>query len=65
LFDAIADRPVTVRFDQEHSSSDGDCLLLKALDERLGLSSALSECLHDGRQASKVQHDRRELLRQR
>ena len=65
LFKEIADRPVTVRFDQEHSSSDGGCLLLKALDERLGLSSALSACLRDGRQASKVAHDLRALLRQR
>ena len=65
LFEQIADRPAAVRFDQAHSSSDGGSLLLKALDERLGLSSALSGCLRDGRQASKVQHDLQVLLRQR
>lgn len=65
LFEQMADRPVAVRFDQAHSSSDGGSLLLKALDERLGLSSALSGCLRDGRQASKVQHDLQVLLRQR
>jgi len=65
LFEQMADRSVAVRFDQAHSSSDGGSLLLKALDERLGLSSALSACLRDGRQASKVQHDLRALLRQR
>ncbi|MDT8442580.1 MAG: IS1380 family transposase [Desulfuromonadales bacterium] len=65
LFEQMADRPVAVRFDQAHSSSDGGSLLLKALDERLGLSSALSGCLRDGRQASKVQHDLQTLLRQR
>lgn len=65
LFREIADRPVAVRFDQEHSSSDGGSLLLKALDERLGLSAALSACLDDGRQSGKVQHDLQALLRQR
>lgn len=65
LFKEIASRPVTVRFDQEHSSSDGGSLLLKACDERLGLSAALSGCLRDGRQAGKVQHELQELLRQR
>lgn len=65
LFKEIARRPVTVRFDQEHSSSDGGSLLLKACDERLGLSAALSGCLRDGRQAGKVQHELEELLRQR
>ena len=65
LFKEITDRPVVVRFDQEHSSSDGGSLLLKALDARLGLSSALSRCLRDDRQASKVQHDLQTLLRQR
>lgn len=65
LFKEIASRPVTVRFDQEHSSSDGGSLLLKACDERLGLSAALAGCLRDGRQAGKVQHELQELLRQR
>lgn len=65
LFKEIASRPVAVRFDQEHSSSDGGSLLLKACDERLGLSAGLSGCLRDGRQAGKVQHELQELLRQR
>jgi len=65
LFKEVSDRPVTVRFDQEHSSSDGGSLLLKACDERLGLSAALAGCLRDGRQAGKVQHELQELLRQR
>lgn len=65
LFKGISDRPVTVRFDQEHSSSDGGSLLLKSCDERLGLSAALAECLPEARQAGKVQHEMQELLRQR
>lgn len=65
LFKEMASRPVVVRFDQEHSSSDGGSLLLKALDERLGLSAGLAGCLRDSRQAGKVQHELQELLRQR
>lgn len=65
LFKDLSDKPVVVRFDQEHSSSDGGALLLKAVDERLGLSARLADCLHDGRQASKVQHSLQELLCQR
>ena len=31
--------PVIARFDQAHASSDGGAVLLKALDERLGLTA--------------------------
>jgi hypothetical protein len=65
MFNEIASRPVAIRFDQEHSSSDGGSLLLKALDQRLDLSARLAGCLRDGRQAGKVQHELVELLRQR
>lgn len=65
LFEGVANRPVVVRFDQDHSSSDGGAVLLKAVDERLGLSGALSRCLRDDRQAGKVEHELRALLRQR
>ena len=40
-------------------------MLLKAADRRLGLTSALAECLHDERQAGKVQHELSEMLTQR
>lgn len=65
LFKGLSSRAVTARFDQEHSSSDGGSLLLKACDERLGLSAALVGCLRDARQSGKVRHEVRELLRQR
>lgn len=65
LFKGISRRPVAVRFDQEQSSSDGGAVLLRAVDERLGLSESLARCLRDERQATKVQHDLLELLRQR
>tara|TARA_R110002095_G_scaffold127439_1_gene110514 strand:+ start:62 stop:1435 length:1374 start_codon:yes stop_codon:yes gene_type:complete len=62
LFDG---KSVLAKFDQEHSSSDGGALLLKAVDEDLGLSRRLAGCLEDRRQAGKIQHELEELLRQR
>ena len=53
------------RFDQEHSSSDGGALLLKAVDEQLGLSRRLAGCIEDRRQPGKIQHELEEMLRQR
>ena len=58
-------KPVVAKFDQEHSSSDGGALLLKAVDERLGLSRRLAGCIEDRRQPGKIQHELEELLRQR
>lgn len=58
-------KPVVARFDQAHASSDGGALLLKALDERLGLTDRLTASLTDRRQPGKVQHELIELVRQR
>lgn len=65
LFGDLAKKPVTVRFDQTHASSDGGVLLLKACDQRLQLSAQLAACLHDGRQSAKVHHSYGELFRHR
>ena len=65
VFKDLFDKPVVARFDQPDSSSDGGALLLKACDERLGLTDALVGCLDDGRQQSKVEHSLHELVRQR
>lgn len=58
-------RPVDVAFDAPHSSSDGGALLLRAVDEKLGLSRALAELLPDARDARRVRHSRREQVLQR
>ena len=34
-------RPVVARFDQQHGSSDGGAVLLKAADKRLGRTKSL------------------------
>jgi Transposase DDE domain group 1 len=57
--------PIVARFDQAHASSDGGALLLKAVDERLGLTQRLAAGLTDRRQAGKVEHELIELVRQR
>ncbi len=65
LFEDLSKKAVIVRFDQDHASSDGGAILLKACDQRLQLSAALAACLPDGRQRSKVTHSVRELFQQR
>jgi hypothetical protein len=65
LFPELFDRPVVARFDQEHGSSDGGAVLLKAADRRLRLIADLSACLTDRRQAGKIAHELEELLAQR
>ncbi len=65
LFPDLLDKPVVVQFDQEHSSSDGGALLLKAADRRLGLLDRLSACLPDTRQEGKLTHSLTDLVAQR
>jgi hypothetical protein len=58
-------QPVVARFDQAHASSDGGAVLLKAIDDRLGVTRRLTASLVDRRQPGKVQHELIELVRQR
>jgi hypothetical protein len=58
-------KPIVARFDQPHASSDGGAVLLKAVDDRLGLTWRLAGALRDRRQPGKVAHPLRDLLRQR
>jgi hypothetical protein len=58
-------QPIIARFDQAHASSDGGALLLKALDDRLGVTERLAQSLTDPRQPGKVEHELIELVRQR
>jgi len=58
-------KPILATFDQPHASSDGGAILLKAVDDRLGLTWRLASALRDGRQPGKVAHPLRDLLRQR
>jgi hypothetical protein len=59
------DKAVVVGFDAPQTSSDGGALLLRQADEQLGLSEWFARVLPDEREAGKVDHDRREQVRQR
>ena len=58
-------KPVIARFDQPHASSDGGAVLLKVIDDRIGLTWRLASAIRDRRQPGKVTHSLRDLLRQR
>ena len=65
LFPDLFDKLLVARFDQQHASSDGGAVLLRAADGRLGLTERLAACLRDHRQPGKVEHELHELFRQR
>lgn len=65
LFADVGGKPLVVKFDQEHASSDGGAVLLQACDRQLGLTEALLGGLSDPRQSGKVRHAIGELVRQR
>lgn len=65
LFPELLRKSLVVRFDDARGSSDGGAVLLKAADERLGLTSGLTACLNDERDPSRVTHGLDELVMQR
>ncbi|RKZ10145.1 IS1380 family transposase [bacterium] len=65
LFPELLSKPATVVFDQSQMTSDGGALLLKAVDEKLGLTCRLASSLADPREPGKVRHSLCDMLRQR
>ena len=65
LFKGLSRKAFVAIFDQDHASSDGGAVLLKACDDNLKLSTRLASCLSDDRQQSKVTHSLEELFQQR
>lgn len=65
MFSSLFDKPVHAVFDEPDSTSDGGALLLKAADQRLGLTQALAGCLVDPRAPDRVAHTLHDLFRQR
>lgn len=65
LFDGLGSKPVQVVFNQPSQSSDGGLILLRSIDEDLGLTKRLAACIVDRRQATKVEHSMVDLLRER
>ena len=62
LLKGLSKKTVVAQFDQDHASADGGAVLLKACDERLGLSASLAACLSDKRQPGKAKHSLQELF---
>lgn len=58
-------KPLVARFDQSQASSDAGALLLRPLDDHLGITQALADALPDSRDPSRVQHSQLDLVRQR
>ena len=56
---------VDVSFDAPQISSDGGVIVLRQIDDGLGLTAGFSACLPDERDRTRIQHDRREQTRQR
>jgi DDE family transposase len=65
LFPTLFAKPLVAIFDTPHQSSDGGAILLKAIDDALGLTARLAACLPEWRQAGKIEHDLPTLVRQR
>lgn len=57
--------PVELSFDAPELSSDGGVILLRQVDERLGLTAGFAACLPDRRDPARVIHSRHEQARQR
>ena len=53
LFPDLFDKPLVATFNQEHASSDGGAVLLKAAERVYGLVKAFARCLADKRAPGK------------
>jgi hypothetical protein len=61
----LSQKPVVVRADGGALTSEAGALLLRRIDDRLGLTDRLAGCLADRREPAKVRHEVLSLLRQR
>ena len=64
-FGKLGRRLIEADFSGGELSSDGGLMLLKQLDERIGLTRAAAAVLSDPRDASRIVHSMRDLLAQR
>ncbi len=62
---AVAGKKVSVAFDGGLLSSDAGVLLLRGVEERLGIASRLALCLNDRRARDRIDHTVEEMLRLR
>ena len=65
LFPELLSKPVHVKFDALNTTSDGGALLLKSIDDKLGLTASMTRCLVDPRESAKIRHTLTDIIRQR
>jgi len=65
VFPELQKRPVHVGFDEPLTTSDGGALLLKALDDKLGITETIGAYLSDSREPSKLRHTPLDVIRHR
>jgi hypothetical protein len=61
----VSGKELHARFDGGRLSSDGGVLLLREIENRLGVADLLSSCLSDARDASSVIHSQADMMRAR
>jgi hypothetical protein len=64
-FQGVGGRRVQAEFNGGHITSDGGALLLRELDERLGICHRFARCFEDHRDPDFIEHTVLELVRQR
>jgi hypothetical protein len=64
-FNDLGSRRVIADFSAGYLSSDGGMLLLRQIDEGLGISRSLARCFYDARNPLFIEHSVRELVAQR
>jgi len=65
LFPSMLSKPLEVHFDAPDTTSDGGAVLVKAVDDKLGLTGYMLSQLVDDRQPGKVVHSFTDMFRQR
>jgi hypothetical protein len=61
----VAGKPVHVTFDGGRLTSDAGIMLLAAIEQRLGISQRLADCIEDPRAPERVRHGLAEMIRYR
>jgi hypothetical protein len=64
-FGRLGRRTIEANFEGGALSSDGGLMLLRQVDQRIGLSRAVATALHDPRNQDRITHELRDLVAQR
>ncbi len=65
VFSSLRRQKVVANFDGGRLTSDAGAILLRQVDRRLGLTSALARCIADPRDPAKIRHELSTMLAQR